>query len=75
MATEKLLSLLAHVLLCRFRQGVIPRYGEVLDEMATGVCIALEVRRHETTRIYSAVIFFSRVSVRAFAVSTKTNNS
>eukprot|EP00904_Undaria_pinnatifida_P007731 jgi/Undpi1/4088/HiC_scaffold_16.g07455.m1 len=25
-------------------QGVIPRYGEVLDEMATGVCIALEVR-------------------------------
>ncbi|CAM9638962.1 unnamed protein product [Pylaiella littoralis] len=25
-------------------QGVIPKYGEVLDEMTTGTCVALEIR-------------------------------
>ena len=30
-----------------FNQGVIPRYGEVLDEMATGACVALEVRQRK----------------------------
>lgn len=24
-------------------QGVIPKYGEMLDEMTTGTCVALEV--------------------------------
>ena len=25
-------------------QGVVPKYGDMLDEMTTGTCVALEVR-------------------------------
>lgn len=32
-------------------QGVIPKYGDMLDEMTTGTCVALEVRKKTTWQL------------------------